>query len=202
MFERLNLDRLRLSALGVGGGAVRPAQTNTTTALTLHADYGEIATNWRLVFIATYWGSEINNKSIQRFEDTLNAALRDQGGTDTLRVGRITISDVALGADLRFSPRRFGRLTPYTSAGVTAHVINAEGRLIGGTLVERALDNITAGVAGAVGSDLRLPANISVGIQLRYDLLSGARFASARALATYHFGPIRPPAKPSAGPPQ
>ena len=57
VFERLNLDKLRLTALGVSMGPVAPTSIAPTTAYSVHADYGEISPRWRVVFTATYWGS-------------------------------------------------------------------------------------------------------------------------------------------------
>jgi hypothetical protein len=55
--------------------------------------------------------------------------------------------------------------------------------------VERALDNITAGVTTSLGVDLVLIRQLSIGMQARYDLLSGARFGSLRAVGTYLLRP-------------
>src|SRR4051812_23841909 len=42
MFERLNLDRLRLTSLGGAYGIVKPTQTERTNSYAVFADYGEI----------------------------------------------------------------------------------------------------------------------------------------------------------------
>jgi hypothetical protein len=56
LFERLNLDRLRLSALGASVGPVLPTRVRATRAYGLHADYGEITPPWRVVFGVTGGG--------------------------------------------------------------------------------------------------------------------------------------------------
>ena len=197
LFERLYLDRLRLSALGLSAGAVKPTQMVATEAYALNADYGEIVPNWRVVFSATYWRSRLNDETVQRYADTLRTVIVDPSGDDTIDLGRITVQDIALAADLRWLPRRAAGtvLRPYVGGGFGAHVVNAEGQAIAGTFVERALDNITAGVGATAGLDVAFFNRISVGMQARYDLLSGARFGSVRLVGNYLFRPTRLPGR-------
>jgi hypothetical protein len=196
LFERFGLDRLRLTAVGVGGGVVKPTQMEGTEAYAVHADYGEIAPRWRVVFSATYWGSRLTDKAVQAFADTLRRSVTDPTGDFTVDLGRVTVQDIALDMDLRWAPRREARFRPYVSGGVGAHVLNAEGRAISGTFVERALDNITTGVTTSAGVDLVLIPQLSIGMQARYDLLSGARFGSLRAVGSYLLRPRATPAAP------
>ena len=188
LFERLGLDRLSLAAVGVGFGSASPAQVEPTEIFELHADYGSLAQRWRVTFVASYWGSRYTDETTQRFADTLRSQIIDPSGDDTLEIGKITISDITLGGDLRWFPLA-GRntfLRPYAGAGLAVHVINAEGRFIAGTLMERALDDIATGTVALAGVDAVLARRLSVGAQLRYDLVSGARFSSLRVGATYH----------------
>ena len=194
LFERLGLDRLRLTAVGMAAGVVKPTQMEGTQAYALHADYGELAPKWRLVFSATYWGSRLTDETVRTFADTLRRSVDDPTGDYTLDLGRVSVQDIALTMDLRWAPRRTARLRPYLGGGVGAHVLNAEGRAISGTFVERALDNITAGVTASGGVDLVLIPQLSIGMQARYDLLSGARYGSLRAVGTYLLRPRTVPA--------
>jgi hypothetical protein len=193
ILQRFNIDKLRLTALGVSVGAVKPTQVRATESYSLHADYGHIATNWRVIFSATYWGSRYSAKTMRTFEDTLRKVIRDTTGDYELDLGRVDVSDIALATELRWSPARWSRgfFRPYLGGGLGAHVVNAEGRAISGTFVERALDNITAGILGTAGVDAILLKQVNVGMQARYDLLSGARFGSLRLVGTYVFEPER-----------
>lgn len=194
LLQRFNIDKLRLTALGLSLGAVKITQVRATQSYSLHADYGNIARNWRVVFSATYWGSRYSAKTLRTFEDTLRKVIVDSTGDYQLALGRVNISDIALGSELRWAPGSFARrrLRPYAGGGLAAHVVNAEGRAISGTFVERALDNITAGVIGTAGADVVLIQQLSIGMQARYDLLSGARFGSLRLVGTYVFEPPTP----------
>ena len=186
------LDRLQLTALGVGFGRVDPSQVVPTDAYSVHADYGEVARHVRLVFMVTYWDSRFNDETVNEFADRLQSSIIDPSGDDTLRIGRITVSDVALEGDVRWTPLGERFLRPYFGVGLGAHVLNAESPFISGTFVEAALDNIGASFAGAAGIDL-VVGRVSLGVQARYNLLSTIRFASGRVVARYEFRRLRRP---------
>lgn len=190
--ERLGIDKLRFTALGAQIGRVDPHGIEPATSWSLQADYGEIATGWRIVFNATYWGSRFRDRYVQAYADSLRNAIDDPTGDARVILGDITVSDIALGADARRTWLRSAWLRPYVSGGLVAHIVNADGRLIDGTFVERATDIIAIGLAGAVGADIRLVPHIALEGQARYDFLSLARFASLRVGASYYFDTPRP----------
>ena len=198
LFDRLNLDALRLRSVGLAIGAVKPAQTRATSLYALQADYGEIARGIHVVFTATYWGSRFTNQTTERFAEALRTAIVDTTEDYELEVGRIAVSDISLGVDFRWFPLRSATLRPYAGGGVAAHVINAEGRIIRDTFVERALDNITAGIAALGGVDLHLGSRLSVGAQARFDLVSGMRYGAVRVGGSYMFDTSRDPLPGSA----
>lgn len=186
LFERLNLDKLKLAALGTSVGPVAPTGTVPTVAYSLHADYGEISPNWRVVFTATYWDSRYKDDVIRRLESKLRESINDTTRTATFALGRIKVSDIAVGGDLRWTPRA-GVIRPYVGGGVLAHVVNVEGKAIEGTFIESALDNIAAGFSAVSGVDVTFARHLGVGVQARYDLTSGVRYGSLRAVGTYYF---------------
>src|SRR5687767_10499846 len=71
LFERLNLDKLKLTAMGGSYGAIQPTQMEATQAYSIHADYGEIADRWRVVFNVTYWGSRYRENVVRDFADSV-----------------------------------------------------------------------------------------------------------------------------------
>ena len=193
LFERLNLDRLQLTALGGSVGPVLPARVKATRGYSVHADYGEISPPWRVVFEVTYWESEFRRREVDRLARQIRAATNDPSQDDTVRLGRVTVSDIALETDLRWSPLRRAALRPYVGGAFGAHVINAENKFISGTFVESALDNIAAGVTGMLGIDTAPLHGLSVLVQARYSLLSNTRFLTVRAGGSYFFGrAVRP----------
>ena len=196
LFERLNLDKLRLSALGGGAGAMRPSQMLATQAYQLHSDYGEIVPSWRVVFHATYWESRYTDKAVARFAEQFRSQVVDPAADDTLRVGQIKVSDIAVTADLRYSPWQSPVLRTYIGGGTGVHVLNGEGRYISKTFIEGSLDNIAVGVLAVAGADVALLSRVSFGIQARFDLLSGISYASFRAVGSYHFRDELPGTRP------
>lgn len=196
LFERLNLDRLRLTALGVTAGPVRPSRAEHAQSFGVFADYGYISRSWRVVFSANYWGSRFRDEYVDVFEQRLREQVIDPSGDDTLHLGHINVSDIALEVDLRYTPRPNAVLRPYAGGGLGAHIINAESPFINDTFVESALDNISAGFAAFAGVDTKPVGRISVGLQARLNLLSNLRYWSGRALVTYFFGSEPPSSSP------
>ncbi|HEX8851694.1 MAG TPA: hypothetical protein VF761_19355 [Gemmatimonadaceae bacterium] len=186
LFERLNLDKLKLTALGASMGPVAPTGISPTTAYSVHADYGEISPRWRVVFTATYWGSRYRAEQVTRLANRLREQLHDTTGTATFDIGAIRVSDIAVGGDMRWTPRS-GTVRPFIGGGVLAHVVNAEGKSISGTVIENALDNIALGFAATTGVDVTLARHLGFGLQGRFDLTSGVRYGSLRVVGTYHF---------------
>ena len=188
LFERLNLDRLRLTALGVTAGPVRASRAEHAQSYGVFADYGYIARSWRIVFSATYWGSRFRDDFVDTFERRLREQVIDPSGDDTLELGDINVSDIALEVEMRYTPRPNAVLRPYAGGGLGAHIINAESPFINDTFVESALDNISAGFAAFAGVDTAPAGRFSVGLQARLNLLSNLRYWSGRGVVTYFFG--------------
>jgi opacity protein-like surface antigen len=195
LFERLNLDRLRLTALGFTAGPVRASRADDAQSFGVYADYGYITPSWRVVFSATYWGSQFRDEFVETLEARLREHITDPSGDDTLDLGRVNVSDIALEVDLRYTPRPNAALRPYAGGGIGAHIINAESPFINDTFVESALDNISGGLATFAGIDTAPAGRFSFGVQARLNLLSNLRYWSGRALVTYFFG-NQPPSSP------
>jgi len=193
IFEKLGLDRLELASLGLAAGRIDPTQVEPASVFAITADYGDIAPRWRLVFSASYWESRLSDDAVQRFIDTLRANVIDPSGDDTIKVSRIPLYDVTFSLGINYSTSRSTLVRPYAGVGIAAHVINAEGKLIKGTFVERSLDDIAAGFFTVGGFEFRPVPQIVFGGEARADLLSGFRSLQVRVGATYVLGPARRP---------
>lgn len=187
-FGWLNLDRLQIVSLGAAVGRIQPSQLEPATLYALEADYGEIARNWRVVFGASYWDSRFRDEVIQAFVDSLQKSVSDPGAH--VVPSPVRLYDVTFGVDTRYVPSSNGAIKPFVGFGVAAHVINAEGALIKGTFVERALDDIAAGLYVTTGFSIRFVRHLGVEAGVRGDLLSGFRSTQVRAGGTYYFGHI------------
>jgi hypothetical protein len=186
--DRFNLDKLEITSLGASVGRILVSQVEPTTLYAVQADYGEVAPGWHIVFGTSYWESRFRDGIVRAFVDTLQKSLIDPSGTAKVAASRVTLYDVTFGTELRYTPVYSGELKPFLGAGMAAHVINAEGKLIKGTFVERALDDISAGLFLTGGVSFKLLKHIGVEGSIRGDLLSGFRSSQARVGGTYYFG--------------
>jgi hypothetical protein len=200
LFERLNLDKLQLASLGASVGRVFPSQVEPTTIFALGADYGEIAPAWRVLFGVSYWESRFRDAVVRTFVDSLNRSL-PPGSTATVQPSRISLYDIAFNIEARYVPVHSNDLKPFVGVGVAAHAINAEGKLINGTFVERSLDNIAAGVFVSTGVSVKVLTHFGIEVTARGDLLSSFRSTQLRAGGTYYFGHVRGTAPPAPLPP-
>ncbi len=189
--ELLGLDKLQFRALGLQMGRVDPSQADPANVYAITADYGEIAPHWRVVFGVSYWESHLSDRVVQTFVDSLNANINDPTGDAYIAKSRVSVYDVAFSAAGRWMPTGNTLFRPYADLGLAGHVINAEGKLIQGTLVENALDQIAAGVFAAAGLQVRPYGRLALEGQVRADLLSGFRSVQLRAGLTYELGPPR-----------
>ena len=204
LFERFNLDKLQLVSLGASVGRILPSQVEPTTLFAGSADYGEITKNWHIVFGISYWESRYRDNVVRTFIDSLEKSL-DPPGQAIVNQSRINLYDATFSAEGRYMPTYSGELKPFLGLGFAAHVINAEGRLINGTFIERSLDNIAAGVYLTGGVGLRVLRHFGLEGAARADLLSGFRSTQLRAGGVYYFGRVRstqptpPPGSSSGG---
>lgn len=197
--DALTLDKLQLTSLGVSVGRILPSQIEPATIYAVSSDYGEFARNWRAIVGVSYFGSRYRDVVVQTFVDSLNRNLSSGGGTATVEPSKISLYDVTFSAEARYTPAHSGELKPYFGLGFAAHVINAEGRLIDGTFVERALDNIASGLFVTGGISVKIVSHFGIEGGARADLLSGFRSTQVRAGAAYYFGHLRgaPAQKPT-----
>ena len=187
----LNFDRLQLASLGASMGRIMPSQVEATTVYGVQAQYGDVLPAWRIVFNVSYWGSQYRDDVIRTFVDSLRKSIVDPTGTATIAASKVTLYDVVFATDLRYTPQYSGELKPFVGFGLAAHVLNAEGKLIKGTFVERSLDDIAAGVYMTAGLSFKLLQHIGVEGAVRGDMLSGFRSTQVRAGASYYFGRVR-----------
>jgi hypothetical protein len=190
LFERFNLDKLQLQSLGASAGHIWPSQVVPTTIFALGADYGEIAPAWHVIFGVSYWESRFRDQVVQTFVDSINRNL-PAGDTTKVRPSRISLYDVAFSLEGRYVPVHSNDLKPFVGLGIAAHAINAEGKLINGTFVERSLDNIAAGLFVSTGVFVKIIKHFGVDVTVRGDLMSSFRSTQVRAGGTYYFGHVR-----------
>jgi len=191
--QYLDLDKLRLDGLEGAGGIVMPLQIQSAAVYSVEADYGELVPHWRLFFGAAVWSSHFTDAAVRNLINTVYSnSVTHPNPADTLQYRRISIADVILNIDARYSPLRAQSfLRPYLSFGVAVNVQDASGAAIRGTIVQKQLDGLSPGLAGAAGLEMRLARWLVLDGQARYDVLSGDRFATFRGGIRYLFQPER-----------
>ena len=189
--ERLNLDQLQLSAIGVSAGGVWPSRVEPAQAYAIQADYCDSARQWRVLLTVTYWGSEFRPDVVRELEAAWRNATTDPTGDAQIDVGTIRITDIAFEIDGKWTPLRNSPLRPFAGGGLGVHVLNAENRIIAGTFVESALDMIASGVTLFGGVDTAPVGGFIFAVQGRYSLISNTRFFTLRAGGSYTLAPLR-----------
>jgi opacity protein-like surface antigen len=192
IFQRLDLDKLRLEGIGVVTGPVSPSTIVSAPSYGIQADYGEISPHLRVGFSGSFWNSRYDDKTVARFITQLEQSLSNPG--DSIKFDRVRVSTISIEADLRYTPTgAHAAVQPYVGGGLGLHIVNAESKLIQNTFVESALDNIGAGISAIAGIAI-LPAHrVSVGVEARYTVLGTIRFGTVRAGAMFHFSRPKTP---------
>ena len=192
VFQRLDLDKLRLEGIGVATGPVSPSTILSAPSYGIQADYGEIAPHLRVGFSGSFWSSRFDDKTVDRFITQLEQSLSNPD--DSIKFDHVKVSTISIEADLRYTPTNaHAAVQPYIGGGLGLHIVNAESKLIQNTFVESALDNIGAGISAIAGVAI-LPAHrVSVGIEARYTVLGTIRFGTVRAGAMFHFSRPKTP---------
>lgn len=186
IFQRLDLDKLRFEGFGVVAGPVSPSTIVSTQSYGVQADYGEITPHVRVGFSGSFWSSRFTDKTVNQFIKQIEQSLSNPD--DSIKFDRVKVSTISVEADVRYIPANaHAAVQPYIGGGLGLHIVNAESKLIQGTFVESALDNIGAGISAIAGVAFLPTHRISVGVEARYTVLGTLRFGTVRAGGMFHF---------------
>src|SRR5260370_38697605 len=156
VLNQFSYDNLRFSGIQADVGLLGASNLTGALAGGVRVDYGRIAPKVRVLFGLSYFRSQFSDQGRARFVQRLKSIVIDPSRDDTIRVGRISLSDVIGDVDFQFVFPQGQTATVYLGAGVGIHVRNGSGAAIKGTFVEDALDVITAGLNGRMGAEFRL----------------------------------------------
>jgi opacity protein-like surface antigen len=186
VFQRLDLDKLRLEGVGAVVGPVSPSSVVSTQSYGVQADYGEITPHLRVGFSGSFWSSRFTDKIVNQFIKQLEQSLSNPD--DSIKFDRVKVSTISVEVDLRYTPiNAHAAVQPYIGGGLGLHIVNAESKLIRDTFVESALDNIGAGISAIAGVAFVPTHRVSVGVEARYTVLGTLRFGTVRAGGMFHF---------------
>ena len=147
--DNLKPSALQLEVGALGGNNIRGAVTGGA-----RLDYGLVAPRVRVLLGLSYFRADLSAQARRRFEDRLRSVVIDPKGEDTIRLGRITWSDVTGDLDLQYVMPQGHAVTAYMGLGIGVHLRHGSGPAINGTFVQDALDAITAGLNGTVGAEV------------------------------------------------
>src|SRR2546430_2193862 len=194
VLNQFSYDNLRFSGIQADVGLFGASNLTGALAGGVRVDYGLIAPKVRVLVGLSYFRSEFSDQARARFVQRLKSIVIDPSRDDTIRVGRISLSDVIGDVDFQFVFPQGQSATVYLGAGVGIHVRNGSGAAIKGTFVEDALDVITAGFNGSMGAGLSSPPASWLTVGGRGPVAIGRRTVRLPAGVIYPHQHRRPPA--------
>ena len=153
LFSQFSYDNLKPSALQLDLGPVGGNNIRGTLTGGLRLDYGFIAPHVRVLLGVSYYKADFSSAARARFAQRLDSVV-NPGTQDTINLGRITWSDVTGDVDLQYVLPQGRAVTTYLGIGIGAHVRHGSGPAIKGTFVQDALNSITAGLNGTIGTEV------------------------------------------------
>lgn len=191
VLNQFSYDNLRLSGIQVDAGPLGSSELTGAVVGGLRIDYGMIAPRVRVLLGLSYFQSEFDGEARARFEQRIRQFVIDPQADDTIRVGRIFLSDLTADLDLQYAiPQGRGIMT-YIGAGASVHLRNGAGAAINGTFVEDALDEVSAGLNATIGAEFALSRAWRFTLEGRGVVSSGLSTVSLRSGIMYRLGVAR-----------
>src|SRR2546430_836983 len=171
---------LQLDVGPLGGNNIRGAFTGG-----MRLDYGLIAPHVRVLLGVSYFKADFSSTARARFERQLDSVV-NPGRKDTINLGPMTWSDVTGDVDLQYVLPQGRAVTVYMGIGLGAHFRHGSGAAINGTFVQDALNEITAGLNGTLGTEFGAK-RWRFTLDARGVLSSGLSTVSLRTGVMYHW---------------
>jgi opacity protein-like surface antigen len=191
VLNQFSYDNLRLSGIQIDAGPLGSSELTGAVVAGMRIDYGMIAPRVRVLLGLSYFRSEFDTKARTRFEQRIRQFVIDPANDDTIRVGRILLSDLTADLDLQYVLQQGRGVTTYIGAGASVHLRNGSGAAIKGTFVEDALDEVTAGFNAMIGAEFALSKAWRFTLDGRGVVSSGLSTISLRSGLMYRVGAAR-----------
>src|SRR5205809_5059376 len=131
--SRFSYDNLKPSALQLDLGPVGGNNIRGTLTGGVRLDYGLIAPRIRLLFGLSYFKADFSSAARARFEQRLRSVVIDPSADDTIRLGRVTWSDVTGDVDLQYVLPHGHAVITCLGIGIGAHVRHGSGQALNRT---------------------------------------------------------------------
>jgi len=179
-YDNLKPSALQLDVGPLGGNNIRGAFTGG-----MRLDYGLIAPHVRVLLGVSYFKADFSSTARARLERQLDSVV-NPGRKDTINLGPMTWSDVTGDVDLQYVLPQGRAVTVYMGIGLGAHFRHGSGAAINGTFVQDALNEITAGLNGTLGTEFGAK-RWRFTLDARGVLSSGLSTVSLRTGVMYHW---------------
>jgi hypothetical protein len=184
---------LSLRGIMLDVGTAFPSGIERTASIGARLDLGYLGPGVRVTVNANRWSSRLLRSEVRRLEEQLEDLMEEQTGSrPSFDLGRITMSDLALGTDAHVVFRVPGGLLSYTGLGFTLHVLRGGGDAIEGTFVEEFLDGVRGGINAHAGLELPLNDRLRVVGESRYEMVQNVSYLQLRLGGQLMFGPPLP----------
>jgi hypothetical protein len=193
VLNEFSYDNLKLSGIQVDLGVLGASELTGATVGGLRLDYGRIAPKVRLMLGLSYFRSDFDQQSLDKFAAKLDDFV-NPGTPDSIELGQVKLGDIIGDVDFQLIFPQGKGITAYVGTGVSIHVRNGSGSAINGTFVEDALDVVTAGLNGTIGFEFNLSRTWRFTLDGRGVLSSGLSTASLRTGVMFRLPAGRAPA--------
>jgi len=177
-------ENLAFRGFSLETGYVWPTRVDPTYTVGARVDLGYMGPGLRIVPGVAYWSSTMKSGEVSKLErkvdDLVEAQIDPGAGFTGVDLGTIDWSDFILSLDGHFVwSVPFGVLS-FAGAGVSAHILNGEGRAIAGTFVEDLLDSVGAGFNLHAGLEYPMVDRFRLYGEARYEILEDLRYTELR----------------------
>jgi hypothetical protein len=186
VLDQFSSENLRATAIGFDIGSLGGTNIRGAPTYALRLDMGTVAPNLRVLLGLSYFRADLSSSAIEHFEQRLREIVIDPAGDDTIHLGSITWSDVATDIDFQYVLPQSRTIMAYMGLGLSVHVRSGSGSSIDGTFVEDALDVVTAGLNGTVGTEFGA-GHWRLAVEVRGVLETGLSTIGAAAGVRYHW---------------
>ncbi len=183
-------ENLTFRGLMLDVGYVMPDGVENTRSLGARMDLGFLGPGVRVTAGFSRWSSRLERDRVRSLEESLESLVFDQTGEEVqVDLGRITLTDFAMNADVHMIwTVPLGVLT-YAGVGGTAHVMQGGGESIEDTFVDDLLDQIRAGFNVHAGVEVPVAAGFRVVGEGRWELVQNSPYLQLRIGGQYLWGP-------------
>jgi hypothetical protein len=186
VLDQFSSENLRATAIGFDIGSLGGTNIRGAPYYALRLDFGTVAPNLRVLLGLSYFRADLSGSAIEHFEQRLGEVVIDPAGDDTIRLGSISWSDVVTDIDLQYILPQSRTIMAYMGLGMSLHVRSGSGTAINGTFVEDALDAVTAGLNGTVGTEIGA-GHVRLAVEVRGVLATGLSTVGVAAGVRYRW---------------